>query len=308
MDALDLRILHSMGYTPWGYRPGSPDALRPSVIAEEHDVSPETISRRLDRMEAEGVVTHYEAYPNPVHLGVEVALYGTCLDPGEPSPETLERVQLVDGVVETIEFRGDVIAFGLAYGRATDRERRLSLIREMLGVDDLTLLFHPPTPAVERDLSPLDWRIIAAMRGRADASPADLAEDLEPSYRTVKRRRDRMIEEGSLFVVPWVQTAAIEGLIHFVLAALPDGIAPDEVVNRLQKTFDDRVQYVVVPDAADVTYGAIATFAKTLADVEAMRERAEGLSGVDRALTFLPKRRTETAWLDERLDRIAAEA
>lgn len=305
VDRLDLRILHSMGYTPWGYRPRSADALRPSVIASEHDVSPETVSRRLEGMEADGVITHYEVYPNPDHLGVEIALFGVCLDPGQPSTETLERVQLVDGIVETIEFRGDVLAFGLAYEDTTQRTRRLDLVADLLDVDRIPLLFEPPSPSVKRDLDPLDWRIVDALRGQADASPSDVAESVDASYRTVKRRRDRMIEEGSLFVLPWVQTAAIEGLIHFVLGAIPDGAQPEEILERLQSLFADRIQYVVVPDEADETYAAAATFAKTLADVEKMREQVARLPEVDRAVTFLPKRRTETDWLDHRIARVA---
>lgn len=303
MDALDLRILHTMGYTPWGYRPGSADALRPSAIAEHHDVTPETVSRRIDRMEAEGVIDHYEVYPNPAHLGLDAGAFGLCLDPGEPNPETLTRVQRVDGVVETIEFRGDVLAVGLAYASPTERDRRLDLITDLLGVDELIHLLDPPAPEPQDELSPLDWGIIEGLRGQADRPLAELADELGTSYRTVKRHRDRMIEEGSLFLVPWVQTAAVEGLIHFLLAAVPDTIGPEETVGRLRGTFTDRVQYAVAGLTDDVTYGAIATFAKTLADVEAMREQAEQLEGIDRALTFLPKRRTETDWIDEQIAR-----
>lgn len=294
-----------MGYTPWGYRPRSADALRPSVIADEHDVSPETVGRRIDRMEADGVITHYEAYPNPAHLGIDVGLYGTCLDPGEPDPATLRGIQRVDGVVETITFRGDVIALGLGWASEAERDRRLELIEDLLGVDELVHLFTPPVPEVDRELSALDWELIAALRGQAQASLSELADGLPASYRTLKRRRDRMIEEGSLFVVPWVQTAAIEGLIHFVLAAVPETGPPEPIVNRLTKRLEDRIQYVVVADDADVRYGAVATFAKTLADVEKMREQAEAIEEVDRALTFLPKRRTETDWLDEQIERTA---
>lgn len=304
MDALDLRILHTMGYTPWGHRPNSAGKLSPSVIAEEHDVSPETVARRIDRMEDEGVITHYEAYPNPSHLDLQVGGYGAWLEPGQPDAETLARVQRVDGVVETIEFRDAVMAVGLAYRDDKERRRRLALLADLLD-DELVRLFEPPTPAVDRELDAVDWQIVRGLRGQADRSLSELADELPASYRTVKRRRDRMVEEGSLTIVPWVQTAAVRGLIHFVLATTPDDATPTTLANRLSERFGERVQYELAAPNAEVPYAAVALFASTLAEVEEMREEAGRLPGVGWALTFLPKRRSETDWLDEQIDRQA---
>lgn len=67
MDALDVRILRTMGTVPSVPRPKDPDAFKTSHVAESVGTTARTVRTRLRAMEEEGVILGYQILPNLAH-------------------------------------------------------------------------------------------------------------------------------------------------------------------------------------------------------------------------------------------------
>ena len=92
-----------------------------------------------------------------------------------------------------------------------------------------------------RQLSPLDLRIIASLKGDARKSTADIADAVGVSTRTVRRRLDDMISEGSLDLDVRSDTRLGGDMLFVTHVNLREGTDKGEVGKRLlsKYPFDD---------------------------------------------------------------------
>lgn len=290
-----------MGYTPWGPRPQDPDTLRPTTLARSLDVSPETIRDRIEGMEQAGVIQTWEAYPNPRLIGLDVGGWAFQPPGARTAEEALEDVLLVDGVLEVLTYRGPFVAVALAYAGEAERDRRLALIGRQLEDPDPVHLLDAPMPEADHDPDRLDLAIVAALRGQARRPLREVAEGVEASYRTVKRRYDKMTGSGALFIVPRVSLAHVSGILPFTLVLRLEPGAGLDPVHRIARTLDDRVLHRLLPVSEDPKMAALGAFAETVAGIDRIEHEAEAVEGIDRAFTVLSKSRHATDWIDTRL-------
>lgn len=295
-----MRLLATMGYTPWGHRSQDPNRLSATELAGKLDVTPETVRSRLQALEDANVIQGWEAYPNPRHLGAEVTTWAFCPPDASLVDENLDEILLVDGVLEVLTYRGPLVALAMGHRSGPDRDRRLELIGHRLEDESPVHVYDPPMPKVDRELDALDWRIVLALRGQARRSLKALAEDVDSSYRTVKRRFDRLTEEGSLFVVPQVSLAHVQGLLPFTLV-LETGDETTAVFNAVGERFEDRVLHAFEPGDGDQHLLVFGLFADTVAQMEAMTSTARQIEGVQEAFSVLSRSRHATEWIDEQI-------
>jgi DNA-binding Lrp family transcriptional regulator len=294
VDELDLRILAATGFALWGYQAAGFEALSTSTIAEQVDRSPETVRRRLRDMEQDGVIRGYQVSPSFRHLGLAGEALQLELDDEPP----LEDLELVDGVAAASDFVGPPLLVLLGYRGSTERDRRVHHVTETLGAEDPTTIARLERRAPERELTDLDWRIVRALRGDAKRGPGEVADEVGVTARTVRRRRQRMVDDGALHVAPVVAVEEITGAVPFNLVArhAPDQRA--EARNRLTKRFEDRV--LGVPERWPMTGRRVVLFlhASSIAEVDRLRAQAEEVAGVEAATTLIPKRTLRTGWID----------
>lgn len=300
MDALDLRILSTMGYVPWSPTAQEPDRLRPSWIAGELDVTPETVRDRLAAMEEAGVIRSWQAYPNPRHLGLRLGGWAFCPSSREAVTAALDEILLVDGVIEVLTYRGPLLGIALADEDDVQRDRRLALLARRLDDADPVHIIDPPLPSVDRELDGIDWRIVAALRGRARRPLSEVADDVERSYRTVKRRFDRMTSEGSLFLSPRVDLSRIAGVLPFTLALTIER-PPTQVADELEDVLGDRQLHRLVPPDPKARLLVVGAWAHTVAEMGSLEAETEALESVEEARAILSAGRRSTDWLDERI-------
>jgi len=129
------------------------------------------------------------------------------------------------------------------------------------------------------------------------------------SARTVKRHLARMAAEGSVFLVPAVDPSKADGLFIFeLLVYLREGAGP-RPMDALRAAFYDEHVYAYVPASASLGHFDMLLFARTSAEVEAMRRRAEQVEGVVRAEAWLFRAFLAfPTWLDDAIARAASAA
>jgi DNA-binding Lrp family transcriptional regulator len=309
VDALDIRILRAMGPVPYVLRPNGGDALRPARISRSVGVSPETVRDRIARMEKAGVIEGYELVPNLRLFGLEAGAF-LFLPPDEEHRNAMRRtLGVLDGLLEVTYFLGTETCVDLCYRAPGERDRRLRALAEASGDPEPKPFFGWSMPPAPRALTPLDWRILRALRGRADRSLAVVAAELGVSYRTVKRHYDRMAAEGSFFVKPVLNPAREAGLVPFVLLFFFRRDAEPATVHRILREFEHEFIFGSAPASPRCGNFDLLVFAGSPAEVERLRERAAAVPGVARVQALvLAGIEPRMEWLDDFLEARVREA
>jgi DNA-binding Lrp family transcriptional regulator len=300
---LDLKIVRTMGIRPYGPRPQNPDTLRPSFLAKRLGVEPETVKAHLARLEGAGFVRFYQVYPNFRHFGLESAAYLFRVPDDDRKAQAIERIQPIDGLVEVHNFLGPEMCVEVAFRVDHDLNKKLRLIGDFTGDADPIRFYDRDTPAVHRPLGRLDWRILKALRYRARRPLSEVAGDIGVSVRTVRRRFDRMLREGSMFIVPAVDPSKAPGTILFELLFYTTPDADSSTLQRVLRTYEDRYLYHYAPSSTALGNFDVLLAAGTAGEVEELRQRGRLIPGISKVVALVFRGWSEyTDWIDAAID------
>lgn len=310
MDALDVRILRTMDLLPYGTEPRDPAVFKPSHIAENVDRTTDTVKARIRGMEEDGVILGYQVLPNLGHLGLSSEAHYFEIDEAEDPAAVVDAVSQLDRILVLHEYLDGGLCVEFAYEDETQRQATLDAAGKLTGDADPCAFYDGAMPDVDRELSNLDWRILASLRWEALEPLREVADEVGVTRRTVKRRYDRMAAEGSFVTVPRLDPSQAPGLILFELMVFAEPGTDREVANDVLATFDEHRVFHYVPTTERLGNFNLLCFARTPARIEALRSRGETLPGVDRVEAALFTRFVdESGWLDDRIDqRIEATA
>ncbi|MFQ5552260.1 MAG: winged helix-turn-helix transcriptional regulator [Thermoplasmata archaeon] len=307
MDALDIRLLRTMGIQPFVYGARGPDALKPSRIAQGLDVSVKTVKARLQRLEDEGVVAGYQIYPNLRHLGVQWRSYFFRV-PSEKKEGLNPALEAVEGLVHIFDFFGPDLCCDLYYRDQPELERRLRLVLELLGAPRALDWYDNRMPRVTRSLSPLDWRIVKALRMRARIPLADLSGEIGVTDRTIRRRIGQMVNHGGIDVVPIIDPTLMKDTVPAAFLFRLDDDRAQAVIREIERIFDAAYLSAWVPPSPETGHFITLLVARRMADLDEMRRRAGDVRGVESVEAFIPADVWHNEdWIDEAIDRKARE-
>jgi DNA-binding Lrp family transcriptional regulator len=301
VDATDIRILRTMGIQPFLTWPHPPERLKATKIAKDLGLQPETVKERIARLEKDGTITGYEIYPNFRHLGLIPSTYHFRVADTSKKTRAIKDVGRAEGVVGVYNFVGPEVCVDLAHRGPSDLVRKIKIVETLLGAERAPYAcfdFH--LPRVERKLTALDWKIVRALRGNALKTHGEVGAELRISARTVRRRFDRMVKEGSFDIVPIIDLGQITGFILYELAITFDAAQTERLKNPvLQLVADALCSAWPMPD--EERHGmTLLLLARTVSEIEMFRKRAEALPGVKQVDALLPSdSTTNDAWIDE---------
>jgi len=292
-----------MGIRPYGQRPQKPEVLRPSYIAKRLRVGPETVKAHLARMEASGFIRFYQVYPNFRHLGVASAAYLFRVPDDDRKAAAMERLQPIDGLVEVHNFLGAEMCVEVTYRAQHDLSKKLRLLAEFTGDGNPTRFYDRDMPPVSRALTRSDWRIVKALRYRGRRPLTEVGDELGMSARTVRRRYDRMMREGSMFIGPAVDPSRAPGTVLFELLFYTTPQADASAPQRVLRTYEDRYLYHYVPASPTLGNFDVLLAADSTSDIEAMRQRGRLIPGIAKVSALVFRGWSEyTDWIDAAIE------
>lgn len=310
MDALDVRILRTMTLLPYGPEPRDPSVFKPTVIARKLETTRDTVAARVEGMEEDGVILGYQVFPNLEHLGLSSEAYLARVDEATEKSEAVDELGELDRMLVLHEYLDNAVCVEYAYRDEADRQQTLDAITELTGDPEPYRFYDGVMPDVERDLSNLDWRILASMRGEATKRLREIADDVGVTRKTVKRRYDRMAGEGSFVIVPLLDPSQAPGLILFELMFFSEPETDREVANEVLKAYEEHRVFHYVPASGKLGNFNILCFARTPARIDELRSMGDDLAGVDRVEAELFSRFVDCqGWIDDEIEeRVEASA
>lgn len=189
MDEVDIRLLKALAAN---------SRVPYRELADNLQLSVNSIHKRVQALVDEGIITKFVAYPSTKALPwIMIGIGGTseAPDPGEAavrlgSHPCTQRVGvassnylLVVGLLRDIPEMNRYVSYVIGEGKIASP--KVSLIHQ-----------HEPHELSSEALTTMDYRILASIQDNSRKQIADVAEELEISARTVRRRLDRMESEG----------------------------------------------------------------------------------------------------------------
>lgn len=283
------------------------DTLRPARIARLLGTTSDTVTSRLDRMEAAGVVVGYAAVPNLRLLGLESGTYlFRAADEGRKA-DALAVARKLGGLITTHDYFGSGVCLELSYRNAEDRDARLAAVGDACEAVEVCKFFDGTSPDPVREPSRLDWRILAALREQPLATHVELARSLGVTPRTVRRRIARLDAEGAIQMQPLLDPSRADGLILTELFLHLDD-AP-AAARRVVSVLRDRHVFAYVPATRSLGEFSVLVFAHSMMEVDALVRDATSVEGVQAAEPWFFRRFVdESAWIGDALRERAASA
>jgi DNA-binding Lrp family transcriptional regulator len=300
MDALDVAIVRTMGVVPFGSWPHSAESLKPSFIARQVGETPDRVLDRVRAMEQAGILLGYDVHPNPRAFGMRETTFHFQVPP-EGKERTLEALWETPGVFGVYDYVGEHACVQIFYESEADREAKLRRISDTAGLPEPPAsYFDRPYPKPARAITPLEVRILRAMKGRARASTPEVADAVGVSARTVRRRLEAMAEDGFFDVYAWFDFGAVEGRVPVELSVRFPRAVRSELGPRVLEAAQSDLLYWWQPPSEELGAVELLVLPTSTAATERLRRRLADLDGVEHVETLLPSTaRYSDAWLDE---------
>jgi len=212
VDELDLRIFRWMyprGVWSWW---GTDPRITTTEIGSHVGLERTAVWARIRRWKREGFWNGFAVHVNPRifdarHARVEIPVLGAA-----QGADVLDRLEHVDGALYarlgfgvTVHGReGEAVALSLAAEDATRVRRRVRILRGLSSTGEVAGPFYDRVPQCSHRLTPLDWRILAAVVANPNASPARLARLVGITRKTLAHRHANLIDRHAIFYVPLV--------------------------------------------------------------------------------------------------------
>jgi len=179
------------------------DPMTPArEIAARTHLSENAVRARMRGLAERGFLRTSAVTPNPSLFDAQVHVVEIPVRTSSDSDRLFEDLALVDGVVfarDTMDDGERKVRVNFAADRAATSARTVSLLGRLCSAAALPAPVPYLIPRCEAELSPLDWRILAARMRLPDADLGELAENLHVSEKTTARRHHRLVAERAFW-------------------------------------------------------------------------------------------------------------
>lgn len=209
LDALDIRIVRELTH---GSHPGLAwGEISPSYgsLARKLGVSRDTVRKRLEKMSKTNFLRVFPVQVNPTLLGLKMGALSLDVPAGSESG-LIDKVSLVENVILIARHVGGMVGLTFYYSDDAAMRKKVQLIKRICGAT-ATRFTEIPFPRCGVRLSPLDWKILAALQRRRSERVGEIARALGISSRTLRRRTKRMIDGMAIGTLVSSDVRALQG-------------------------------------------------------------------------------------------------
>jgi DNA-binding Lrp family transcriptional regulator len=248
---------------------------------------------------------------NPVLFGWGGAGLTIQVDHPRVKSKIFSRLALLDGAVSGIEFIGEWVSIGLVTPDDASLERTADLIRGLAGVKAVDRPVRWRVPEPRRELTPLDIRIVRALRERPTATLSDTAHRVGISTRTMTRRYADLVDSWAVWFVPIFDFRAIGAPVVSLNVLLQPGAGRDSFVRRLRARYPLTLEFATTEAGPEMEAGVHAFFVMppTAAHLEELELFVGAIEGVVSLEAYVMVRlHSFPAWFDRHLGTLGRRA
>jgi len=213
LDRLDLGILKMFLVNNGVPPPGNP-ALKKSFrsMAKELGVDQGTIRKRMKRFQEQRILKGWYLGINPGLTGQDVIYSWFTVENESEKEDIIERLLSLPNLERTCSYLGSNLKMVLLCNKGTNIVEMMDQLRRLTGSHAImrhhAFLEVPALHPGETDLA-----IIGILRRDPWKPYSTVAKELALSARTVKRRVEKLSEEGGIYMLPIIDLKALQGII-----------------------------------------------------------------------------------------------
>ena len=282
LNSLDRDILTELYHSGRVTIAGVDPRVSVSRIARRLRTSRARVAARIHAWDRSGLMRRYDVWPNPSLFGLVGGSVDLRLVDRLGKPELFRRLALVDGTVGAVEFLGEWTSVQLVAPDRYSLERRVRLLGGLDGVAELGPLFSWESLEVDRSLSPLEVRIIRALRHNPRRTLVETARAVGVSPRTMTTRYGALLDEMLVWFVPEYDFTTLASPVVSLGLQLRSAEERAPVLAALRKNLPWFLEFgwsgfgpVVAPELLTVF-----VFAPSAAAIEEIERRARAVPGV----------------------------
>jgi DNA-binding Lrp family transcriptional regulator len=303
MDDVDHGILKAVGFEPFVQGARDPYPWRPSVLAKRAGTSPRLAKDRLLRLERAGVIEGFDLMPNPALLGFQVRQLCYRFQGRGKKAEALAKLRLMEGVIGWWDFLSAWATVVVAYKSQGELDRKLALLKELLGQDEPETYLEVKPPATTRLPTRTEWRILQALRGDARKPVAQIAGETGVSSKTVQRSIQRLAKEGAIDMFARLSPQSIDHMLLCMLRLKVDESKAREAIGGVHDRFPQSAWYQcghpIFEDGLHYDYVAAPRTPTALRDLLDSASKLPGILDVEGHV--VSRIQWEPGWLDDQI-------
>lgn len=305
-----MAILREMSRGKVAWWGSSDPRVSAAEIARRVGVNRSTVRARVRKWQADGFLRGVDVMPNPSLFGVQLGAVDVCVADVRAKRRVLEDFALVDGALFAIDHVGSWLAVNYATESQAAGERRARLVARLPGVAEVSPCYTFGASPCELTPSPLDWRILEALRRGPARSLEAAAREVGVSARTFHTRLDRLIRAKAVWSVPKLDfTRYVDAVFARFIIQLEPKAPRAPVAEALRKAYPDLIELSSPSELPGVDQSLLdlSLHLESVGAAEAVQAAALGLPGVAGVEALFPLGiYTYPAWVDERVAQAAA--
>lgn len=243
MDETDRRLMLLLAENP---------RIPYRELADKLGVSVQAVHRRIQLLMKAGVLRGFTAGISIRYLNaVPVIVFGRS--------NALSTEDTVKELSSSVLVAGGNLIYAVALLRSiSDLEKYVDFVKRTAEISEPTVGIYSTDAGLAPDfidggkrvfdepstLTPLDLRIIKSLQPDCRKPVADIAKEIAVSSRTVSRRLQKMIDEGSIDLVIPMDPTCTGDIVSLVHVVLNDGVSKKDVGARFLNRYSPRVWYL----------------------------------------------------------------
>jgi len=311
VDALDYAIYRHLSPDGlirfWGGRRLVDPLVSAREIATKVGLSEAGVRVRLRALEQKGYLRGRETGVNPSLFGVSLVVSDIPVREPQDAQRMMRELALVDGVTfarDVLDEKERAIRVYYVSDTPTATARRTALLRKLAPTPEVRGPSPYWVPACNRELTRLDWRLLAAFRDGPEATRSGLAKKIGISLKTAATRFHQLLDAKACWST--LSSTSEELPLALFSVDLREGEDPAAVARDVSALHPDWMP--VAPDGSGVSPSEATRLVAGLlpagspAALEQALRRTLGVEGVVNVRrTFALGSATYPQWFDERL-------
>ncbi len=308
---LDIAMLREMYRNGAVNLAGIDPRLNVTRVAQSLKIGRARVAARMKWWKESGFLQKYAVWLNPSLLGWHGAWVSLRVDHHRSKSDLFRRLGLVDGVISAMDFLGEWVSVAVVAPDPASLKRRVALLRGLVGVTEV----EPPTPwyipEPTRPLTPLEIRVVRALREKPTATLHDIARRVGVSTRTMTRKYAELVEEWAIWFVPIFDfTALTQPVVSLNLHARA-GVGRDVISRTLRSRFPLTLDFTTTGVGPDISPQDMVFFVTlpSIASLEELEQLVGSLDGVEHVESYVMIRIIDyPEWFDSHLESLASQS
>jgi DNA-binding Lrp family transcriptional regulator len=295
----------------WGGRRVIDPRVGARDIATQVGASETAVRSRLRSLRARGYLADSAVWPNPSLFGVTLQVVEVPVTEVGASRALLDDLALVDGVTfarDVLDERERTVQVYFVADTPAAVARRMGLMARLTSASAPRGPRPYFVPPASREPSPLDWRMIEAVRRAPDTSLRELSATLQISLKTTGTRYRNLLDAGAIW---WTHgSRSTELPLALLTALMRKGADPDPVAAQVASDTSNWIPIAsnglgMDPGVPRTEFAGL-LLADSPAAVETAAQQLLDRRGVERVRrTFALGSRIYPDWFDDQLARRA---